>query len=247
MTTTPFHSTDFDNAPREAEVSGRAVIFGAIAGALSLLGLCLLALGDVRPTSGDQLTLFVLGVAALICVVGNVLGVNPLRRLFASREAATWALMLAFFVVYGMARRAGPQDGWRLNTTLLPDTPLPIPYAARLVWLGALLSLPAWSRALTAPTRAILASLLLVALFGLGSFLFLRRFYAVGETEILNPKPLLDTLLQASEYGALALCCTAAGANILVRRWVLSALPILLLMIWARHQFRPIPLKEDDE
>ncbi len=166
-------------------------------------------------------------------------------------EASSFALSLAMFVVYGLARAAGPNDenAWSLHFAALPTTVFAVPWAARVVVLGALVSAPLWIRHLNGWTRAVLGALAIVALLGTASFSFLRGYYPVGESDaILDPKPLADTMMQVVEYGALALLCSAACAVPRTRRIVLRALPLLLLALWVRHQWFPAPPPpEDDE
>jgi hypothetical protein len=177
--------------------------------------------------------------------IENTRGDNQRRE-----EASAFALSLAMFVVYGMARAAGPNDdAWSLHFAALPTTVFAVPWAARVVVLGALVTAPLWMRHLNGWTRAVLGALAIVALLGIASFSFLRGYYPVGETDaILDPKPLADTMMQVVEYGALALLCSAACAVPKTRRIVLRALPLLLLALWVRHQWFPAPPPpEDDE
>lgn len=170
---------------------------------------------------------------------------NSARR----EEAASFALSLAMFVVYGMARAAGPngEDVWSLHFGLLPETPFPVSWATRVVVVGALLTIPLWIRHLNGWTRAVLCALGIVALFGIASFSFLRGFYPVGEADaVLDPKPLADTIFQVVEYASLALLCSASCAAPQTRRLVLRVLPLLLLALWARHQFFPAPPPPED-
>lgn len=200
--------------------------------------------GAAEPSLADRLTLLVLGLSGALCFW------TPLLRFFEERaDAATFALTLAMFVVYGMARRAAPtaETGWVLQFPLLPDDTFAVSWAARVAVLGALISMPLWLRHMNGWTRAILGALAIIAALGLGSFAFLRGFYTVGATEVLNPKPLADTLLQIVEYGALALLCSAVCAQAPSRRRVLRLLPLVLLALWVRHQFFPAPPPPEDE
>lgn len=178
--------------------------------------------------------------------IENTRGDNGKRE-----EASSFALSLAMFVVYGMARAAGPSDenAWSLHFAALPTTVFAVPWAARVVVLGALVSAPLWTRHLNGWTRAVLGALAIVALLGIASFSFLRGYYPVGESDaILDPKPLADTMMQVVEYGALALLCSASCAVPRTRRIMLRALPLLLLALWVRHQWFPAPPPpEDDE
>ena len=210
---------------------------------LALLALCLLGVAPtVQPTLADRLTLLVLGLGAAICFW------TPLLRSFEERaDGATFAVTLAMFVIYGLAKQAGPENGWSLTTGLLPDTPQTISYAARIAVAGAVLTAPLWWRNRNAWTRALLAAIAVVTLLGTGIFWFLGRFYTVGETEVLDPTPLVHLLMQTVEFGSLALVCSAACALTGTRRFVLRVLPIVLLVLWTRHQFFPAPVIEEAE
>ncbi len=201
--------------------------------------------GAAEPSLADRLTLLILGLCGALCFW------TPLLRFFEERaDAATFALTLAMFVVYGMARRAGPtaETGWVLRFPLLPDDSFAVSWAARVAVLGALVSMPLWLRHMNGWTRAILGALGVVAALGLGSFTFLRGYYPVGAVdEVLNPTPLVHLWLQIVEYGALALLCSAVCAQAPSRRRVLRLLPLALLALWARHQFFPAPPPPEDE
>ncbi|MDQ3813900.1 MAG: hypothetical protein M3347_08110, partial [Armatimonadota bacterium] len=150
------------------------------------------------------------------------------------------------FIVYGLARRAGPEEGWALTFSALPDDRFVISYAARCVLIGALLTAPAWLRNISGWTRALLIGLILIAALALFSFLFLYRHYPAGPTETLDPTPLPHLALQIVEYGSLALLCNVVGAHPPLRRLVLRLLPLALLTLWARHQFMaPPPVEEE--
>jgi hypothetical protein len=227
--TSSLHPT---TATEHAAQHRRDFIFAALA-ALFLLLLWALAFWPGETSRADALTLGVLGVVAvLLCW-------TPLaRHLELQENAATFALTAAMFIVYALARRVGPSDGWALTFPwlALPDDRFVVPYAARLVVLGALLTAPLWWRNLQSWTRALLgAAALLLALAAIG-FRLLASFYAVGPVEQLDPSPLPYLGMQIVEYSCLALLCNAATAHPTVRRWALRALPILLLALWARLQ-----------
>lgn len=211
-------------------------VFAGIAALAIGLIMALAFTNAAQPSLADRVTLLSLGLAGAICFW------TPLRRHFEERaDAAAFALTLALFVVYAMARRAGPEHGWVLRFPLLPDDEFAVSWAARVAVVGALAATPGWIGNLNGWTRAVLAALLVVALLGLGSFTFLRGFYPVGTTEILDPKPLAVALMQVVEYGALALVCGAACAHDGTRRTLLRVLPLAILALWARHQFFPAP------
>jgi hypothetical protein len=210
---------------------------------LTLLAIALLGLSPtIQPTLADRLTLFLLALGGAVCFW------TPVRRYFEERaDAATFTVTMAMFIIYGLARQAGPNDGWSLTTRLLPDTPLAISYAARIAVVGAVLTAPLWWRNRNGWTRALLSAIAVVALLGLGIFWFLGRYYSIGETEVLDPSPLVRMLMQTVEFAALALVCSAACALTGTRRILLRVLPVVLLVLWARHQFFAIPIVEEAE
>jgi hypothetical protein len=211
--------------------------------ALALAALAALALlPTVEPTTADRVSFLLLAVVGAVCFWTRGL------RFFEERaEAATFAITLVVFLIYGLARQAGPQEGWSLRLALLPDTPLVVPYAARIVVVAALVTAPLWWRNRNGWTSALLAAITVVALLGFGTFVLLGRFYTVGETEVLDPTPLVQTLIQALEFAALALVCSAACAVTATRRWILRFIPLVLFVLWARYQFFPAPKAEESE
>lgn len=170
----------------------------------------------------------------------------PLRRaLESSRDAMTFALLTAGFVLLQLADRAGPRAGWALHSALLPDDRFVPSYALRLAVLGALLSVPAWWKG-GGPQRFVWAALLLVGALGWGSFWFLARYYPVGPTETLDPTPLPTLFLQILSYGAVAALCRAATATPASTRLALRCLPLVLLLVAAKLGFFPAPLPAED-
>jgi type IV secretory pathway VirB2 component (pilin) len=210
---------------------------------VALLSISLLGLAPtVQPTLADRLTVFLLTLTGAICFWA------PVRRYFEKRaDAATFAVSLAMFIVYGLARQAGPTEGWSLTTGLLPGTRLTISYAARIALAGAVVTAPLWWRNRNDWTRALLAAIGVVALLGSGIFWFLGRYYTVGEIEVLDPTPLVRMLMQSLEFAALALVCSAACALAAPRRILLRLLPVMLLALWTRHQFFAVPIPEEAE
>ena len=216
---------------------------------LALAGVAVLALfpdgsalagPQMAPDRATLLFLFACAVAAQMPAL--------FRRLTASRDASTWALISVFFVLFHLADRAGPGDGWRITFPFAPDDPAPISYAARIVVVGALLCLPLWLGR-GGPEKSVIVALSIVGAFGLGTLWFLGQFFpvGVGENDILAPRPTTTLLVQIVSYGALALCCRAATEHERVRVWVLRALPLFLLGVLLRHQLSPIPAPKDDE
>ena len=214
---------------------------------LALAGVAGLALfPDGRSLAGaqmgpDRATLWFL----LLCYL--IAQVPPLfARLRASRDASTWALVCAFFLLFHLADRAGPRDGWSLTLPFAPDDPLAISYATRIIVLGALASFPMWLRR-GGPEKAILVALGIVGVFGLGMFFFLGNYFPIGADKTLAPLPMATLISQILSYGALAICCRAVTENERVRTLLLRAVPVTLLIVAMRHQFMPIPAPPEDE
>ena len=209
----------------------------------TVIGLAFSAAAE--PTLADRVTLLFLGTVAL------VLFWTPLaRHLETQHNVAAFALTAAMFIVYGLARRAGPETGRiALEFAALPGDKFVISYAAWAVVPGALVTAPAWGRHLTGWSRSLLLATVLLALLAIGSFLLLRLHYPVGIGETLDPTPLPNLGIQIVEYGCLALLCDAATGHPWTRRLVLRVLPLALLALWARHQFMapPPPVEDADE
>ena len=186
----------------------------------------------------DKLTLLFLAFCFLIALIPSFA-----RRFIENRDAATWAVLVASVILFHLAERAGPPEGagFGVHWSLTPDNPLAISYAMRVVVFGALLSAGAWAaRGGGGPARAFVAGLLGLGLVGAGAFWLLSRFYAVGVTETLDPTPLGTLMVQIVGYVCLALCARAATATPALRSLVLKVMPVVLLLVWARHQFAPI-------
>ena len=193
----------------------------------------LLGPGEMGP---EKLTLLFLAVCFLVALV------PPLSRyLVGNRDAATWAVLVVGVILYHVAERAGPRqgEGFGLNWSLTPDDPLAISYAMRAVVFGALLSAGAWVVG-GAPERALVGGLVALGIIGAAAFALLSRFYTVGVVETLDPTPLGTLIVQVVGYICLALCARAVTATLWLRRVLFAILPLLLLGLWARHQFAPI-------
>lgn len=194
---------------------------------------------DMAP---DRAALWFLLACALVLQIPAVW-----KRLVASQNGATWAVLCAFFVLFQIAERAGPRQGMSLHFSWAPedpDAPIIVSWATWAVVLGALCSLPLWIKRGGAE-RFVLLALALVGLFGLGMLRFLSGYFPIGDQ--LAPAPMVTLVLQIVSYGALALCCRAALAGERTRDLVLRALPLLLLVVAARHQFAPIAAPKTDE
>ena len=182
----------------------------------------------------DKTTLLFLGVCFLVALIPAFS-----RYFVANRDAATWAVTVASVLLFHIADRAGPRDGWSLHWSLTPDEPLAVSYAMRAVVFGALLSAGAWARN-GGPTRAFVGGLILLGITAAASFSLLSRFYKVGVVETLDPTPLGTLMVQVVAYACLALCARAATATPALRNVLFKLMPIVLLAIWARHKFAPI-------
>jgi hypothetical protein len=226
-------------APRR---TSREAVETAIAG-LGLLAIAILALlPGVTATPADKLTLLFLAVVAFVCFW------TPLIRVFEEQPgAANFALTAGMFVVYSLARNAGPKDGWALRFAMLPDDTFPVSYAAEIAVLCAFVTLPTWWRSMNGWIRSLLVAGVVLALLATLSFVFLGGKYVVGATEELDPTPLPTFGMQLIEYTAVALLCTAVTANPVTRRVALRILPFALLALWARHEFMAAPPKKEAE
>ena len=213
---------------------------------IALCGIWLLAFfPDPRllpPTAlgNEKITLFFLAATFLFALYPPI---N--RKLGENRDAATWALLCAAFILFHLADRAGPRGGWALKFAFLPDDTFAVSYALRVAVVGAILSFPAWFRG-GGPQKFIFAALGLIGILGWGSFWFLGRFYPIGATETLNPTPLPTLGMQIIGFGALAAICRAVTSSPVLARWILRLLPFALLLIFAKFQFFPAPLPAED-
>ncbi len=202
---------------------------------LSLLGVCALAFSSAgKPGLADTVTMAALALMAALFAYAPFL-----RRVREDRDAASFALCAAFFVIYGLARRVVPENAFAVGGEVK------LGLAAYAVLAGALIGAPAWLKSFSGWTRAAIFALSLIALFGWVSYRFLGLFYKVGATETVDPTALLFLMTQIVEFGALALCCAAVAANTKTRRVALLILPALLLALAMRY--KTMPVVEDDE
>lgn len=221
------------------------MIFSVLA-LLALAGVSGLALfPDGRLLSGaqmgpDRATLWFLVFCSLVAMAPPLFA-----RLRASRDASTWALMAAFFVLFHIADR-GPRGQWTLTFPFAPDDPIAISYATRLIVVGALVSSVMWLKK-GGPEKAIVVALALVGVLGFGMFHFLGDYFPVGADKTLAPYPMATLLVQLVSYASLALCCRAATEDERVRTIALRALPVALIVVALRHQISPIPTPVEDE
>lgn len=201
----------------------------------------------VRAQGGDSLSMLFVAACGVLALL------TPLRRIFfpsgerdepRARGASTFALLCAMSVLFPLARRYAPVESLALHFSW-SEEPFPISLAALVALAGALLTIGPTLRVASGLVRASLGALLILAAFGLGSFYFLGRFYAVGPTEQVDPMPLVHLMQQSVEWGALVLLCHAASAHRKARLWVLSAMIVVLGLVWARQHSLP-PLAEDE-
>jgi hypothetical protein len=230
-----------------------SIVAGVCCGLVALLACA----PGVRAQGGDNAALLFLALCA------GVAFFSPLSRVFfpteedhepTARNASTFALLCALSILFPLARNFAPFKSLVISfadrgPTLADVDPIPISAATVLVIVGALATAPSVWRACSGVVRASALALAMVAALGLFAFELLSRFYPVGVVDkVVDPSPLILLLVQSVEWGALVLLAHAAVAHPLARRWVLRALPLVLLLVWARHFFAaPPPVEEDEE
>lgn len=221
------------NSQREALIAQAALV--------ALLLLCGLAFIATNSHLADRVTLLAIGVGcALMCWIPPLV-----RRLQASPERVAFVLSVIMFVVYGLARTVGPDEGFSLRFAALPGDQFVVPYSAYIVVLGAILTGPYWWFYRLNWTRCVLAGMVLVGLLSLFAFSLLRQYFPTGPTAILDPSPLPPLAMRLVEYGSLALLCHAVAIRRQTRRLALRILPAFVLLLWARHQFM-VPAEENE-
>jgi hypothetical protein len=203
---------------------------------LALVLICGLAFLPSSSVLAERTALLFVGIGcAIVCW-------SPLQRhLLISSERAAFVLTAAMFVIYGLARAVGPEEGPALHFAALPDDSFVIPYSAYIVVSGAIISAPYWWFHKSTWIRSLIAGGVLLGLFTLLTFSLLRRHFPVGPLEILDPTPLPRMAMYLVEYCSLALLCHAVAARTTTRRLALRALPAVLLLLWIRHQFFMAP------
>lgn len=211
--------------------STREVIFAQLA-LFALAIVCVLAFIPSNAALADKTALLAVGIA------GAVFCWTPLiRHLKYSSQCAAFALTAMMFLVYGMARGAGPMEGFALQFAALPGDKFVVPYSAYIVVLAALVTGPYWWFHCLNWTRSLLAGIGIVALLSFFSFFLLQRHYPSGTTEILDPTPLPTLSMLLIEYTCVALLCHAVAIQHRTRSIALRVLPAVLLLIAARHHF----------
>ena len=220
----------------------------AVLAAVCCVLIALLAIAPgVRAQGGEGISLLFVAASGILVLL------SPLRRLFFPRDerdeprargAATFALACALSVLFPIARRYAPFESLALRVPGLEET-FPISLASVVALGGALLTIGPTLRALSGIVRATVVALAILVALGLGSFWLLGRFYVVGATEQVDPTPLVQLVQQAIEWGAVILLCHAATTHRKVRGWILSAMIVMLLLVWARQQSLP-PVVDDE-
>jgi hypothetical protein len=200
-------------------------------GALWLVGLLAL-LPDVSGDFSVPLTLFVLLLASIIVCWTPVC--DKLRE---HSDVATFCVTAVMFIVYGLARRFDGGASLTVHSGIFAGDEYTISPAAILVFIGAVLSAPAWIRQFRGWASAVIFALLALAILGFGSFWFLSQYYTIGPTEILDPTPLLPLVMNLLEFFFLTLVCVGACAADNTRKVLLKSLPIMLFLLWGRHAF----------
>lgn len=203
---------------------------------LALIAVYLLAFSlGARPSSADTATLLLLAVSGGVALIPAFR-----RRLIADADAATFGLIAVGYILYQLADRSGPAEGFALRFPFLPDDQFVLSYAFRLAIVGALIGAPLWVKS-GGPERYMVAGLLLLGVLGAGSFRVLSQHYKVGVVDTLDPTPMVTLYLQIVGYAAMALCCRAVALHERIRGMVFYALPVALFALWARHTFMPAP------
>lgn len=211
--------------------STREVLFAQVA-LLALTVVCALAFIPSNVALADKTALFAVGFAgALFCW-------TPLaRQVKYSPQRTAFILTATMFLVYGVARLAGPNEGFALQFAALAGDKFVVPYSAYVVVFAAIVTGPYWWFHCLNWTRCLLIGIGLVAVLSYLSFFLLQRHYPWGVTEILDPTPLPLLSMQLIEYASVALLCHAVAIQRQTRRLALLALPAVLLLLAARHQF----------
>lgn len=211
--------------------STREVLFAQVA-FIALAIVCILAFLPSNAALADKTALLAVGLA------GAVFCWTPLlRHVKCSSQRTAFVLTAMMFLVYGLARSAGPSEGFALQFAALPGDKFVVPYSAYIVVFTALITGPYWWFHCLNWTRSLLAGIGIVALLGYFSFFLLQRHYPSGTTQILDPTPLPALSMLLVEYGSVALLCHAVAIQRQTRRLALRALPAVLLLIVARHHF----------
>lgn len=207
---------------------------------LALALLCGLAFLPSTSPLSDRITLLAIG-----CGLGLFSWTRLYKHIALTPERAAFVLCAGMFVVYGLARSAGPETGFSLRFAALPDDEFIIPYSSYVVVISALLCAPCWWLHKNNWTRTLLSTSVLLGFFTIFAFWLLQRHFLVGPLETLDPTPLPRMAMNLLEYSCLALLCQTVATNTITRKIALRTLPGVLLLLWAKHQFLVAP--EDSE
>jgi len=199
--------------------------------ALWLVGLLAL-LPDVSGDFSVPLTFFILLLASFI-----VCWTPFCEKLEKHSDVAMFCVTAVMFIVYGLARRFDGGVALTVHSGIFVGDEYSISPAAIVVFAGAVLSAPAWTRQFRGWAKAVVIALLTLAVLGFGSFWFLGQYYTVGATEILDPTPLLPLAMNVLEFFFLTLVCVAACAGATTRKVLLKSIPIMLILLFGRHAF----------
>ncbi|MBV9467751.1 MAG: hypothetical protein JOZ57_00735, partial [Abitibacteriaceae bacterium] len=182
--------TDTNSIP-DSTTSSRTLI-GATIAAVALGLVVLLAFSTAtKPQPADEMTFAVLALMAAVCFW------TPLYRWCERQEGGLpFGLSAVMFIIYGLARRAGPVHGVEFHLPIDPEDPIVVSYAAMVVVAGAVITLPFWWRSVSRWTKAVLLGSALIAVIACCIFTFLKGYYPVGSTEIIDPAPLVFLLSQ---------------------------------------------------
>lgn len=208
--------------------------------ALAALG-AIAVLAFIAPSVSlpDRIVLLPLGLAALSFWIPYFW-----HRVGTHREVAAFILTAAMFLLYSLARSAGPDEGFQLSLAALPDDSFVVPYSAYIVFFSALITGAFW-RHQNDWTRSAITAILIIGLLALASFTLLFQYFPSGPTEVLDPSPFPTLAMKLLEYGCLALLCDTVTAHKATRHLALRLLPGVLLLLWVRHQFFVAPVESE--
>lgn len=215
----------------------------------ALLGVGLLALfPDPRMIppekfGPDKITLLFLILAFALANIPKLR-----EKAIENRDFVPFLTLCASVILFHLADRGPHSDSIQIAFGFAKDESVVVSYAACLAILGAILGTPAWWKSDGKYEKYFVAGTLLLGIFGYAALKFLGGYYDIGLDKTLDAAPTATLLVQVVSYAALALCVRAATATEMLRGLVLRVFPAVLLVVWARHQFAPIPAPvEEDE
>ena len=213
----------------------------------ALLGIAALALfpsPQLLPPDkmlGDKLALL------FLLVVFALANIPKLRaKATENRDAVTFGAFCAWAILFHLAQRMGPLEGASLGFPFAPDEKIVVPFATFLAIFGALAGAPIWWKNGGAFERFFVAGSAFLGVFAWAFLLWMGNYYAIGFDKTLDPSPVAALLLGLISYASLALCVRAATATEALRGAMLRIVPAILLVVWARHQFLPIEMPNED-